>query len=42
MIFAIADLHLDSIGDKSMAVFGEHWRNHQNKIKEHWFARCRR
>ncbi|MDL2280695.1 metallophosphoesterase [Selenomonadales bacterium OttesenSCG-928-I06] len=39
-IFAIADLHLS--GDppyKPMTVFGHHWDNHWNKIKNDWYAR---
>lgn len=36
MIFGIADLHFDSIGDKSMDIFGENWIDHENKIINNW------
>lgn len=36
MIFGIADLHFDSIGDKSMDIFGGNWINHENKIINNW------
>lgn len=36
MIFGIADLHFDSIGDKSMDIFGENWIDHENKIIKNW------
>lgn len=36
MIFGIADLHFDSIGDKSMDIFGENWIDHENQIIENW------
>ena len=35
-VFAIADLHLEGGQDKPMGVFGEHWDNHWDKIKESW------
>lgn len=39
-IFAIADLHLGfGIKDKSMDIFGNHWKNHENKIKEDWLKK---
>lgn len=36
MIYAIADLHLDHTGKKSMEVFGKAWENYQGKIKDYW------
>lgn len=36
MIYAIADLHLDHTEEKSMEVFGEGWKDYQNKIFSHW------
>ncbi len=36
MVFAIADLHFDSIGDKPMDIFGENWEDHENKIISNW------
>lgn len=35
-IYGIADLHLDSIGEKPMDVFGVNWINHEKKIFESW------
>lgn len=36
-VWAIADLHLSfGVPDKEMHVFGENWRNHPDKIKNHW------
>lgn len=35
-IYAISDLHLSFDEDKPMDIFGEHWENHQEKIKENW------
>lgn len=36
MIFGIADLHFDNIGDKSMDIFGENWIDHEDKIINNW------
>ncbi len=36
MVFAIADLHFDSIGDKPMNIFGDNWENHEDKIMDSW------
>ena len=38
-IFAIGDLHLDSIGDKPMDIFGARWEGHFDKIGLDWRAR---
>jgi predicted phosphohydrolase len=36
-IFAIADLHLDTLSnEKSMEVFGNRWRNYVEKIEKNW------
>ncbi len=35
-VFAIADLHLAGSQDKPMGIFGEHWDNHWDKIKQNW------
>ncbi|SDY96685.1 hypothetical protein SAMN05660462_01373 [Proteiniborus ethanoligenes] len=35
-IYGIADLHLDSAGDKPMDIFGHNWINHQEKIFSNW------
>ncbi len=36
MIYAIADLHLDSLGEKPMDIFGENWIDHEEKIFAWW------
>jgi len=36
--FALADLHLGHAVDKPMDPFGEHWRDHTQKIAENWRA----
>ncbi|MCI5840244.1 MAG: metallophosphoesterase, partial [Peptoniphilaceae bacterium] len=36
MIYALADLHLDSTEKKSMTVFGNDWENYQKRIFENW------
>ncbi|CAG7839708.1 hypothetical protein CLOHAE12215_01122 [Clostridium haemolyticum] len=35
-LYAISDLHLSLNSDKPMDVFGEHWYNHHERIKENW------
>ena len=35
-LFAISDLHLSLSGDKPMDVFGDRWKQHHHKLKEHW------
>ena len=36
-VWTIADLHLSfGIPNKSMAIFGEKWLNHPEKIRSHW------
>ena len=35
-IFSISDLHLSSVADKPMAVFGPGWEGHLEKIKTDW------
>ncbi len=35
-LYAIADLHLASSGEKPMDIFGEKWSNHHEKIKDNW------
>ncbi|WP_099203098.1 metallophosphoesterase [Miniphocaeibacter massiliensis] len=36
MIFSISDLHLDYTGKKSMDLFGDNWRNYEQKIFSNW------
>jgi predicted phosphohydrolase len=38
-LYAISDLHLALSGDKPMHVFGEHWLNHDEKIKNNWISK---
>lgn len=40
-IFAIGDLHLSHARPKPMSIFGEHWRDHAEKIALNWGAIAR-
>lgn len=40
-LYAIADLHLASSGEKPMDIFGEKWSNHHEKIKDNWLQKIR-
>ncbi|HCX03046.1 MAG TPA: serine/threonine protein phosphatase, partial [Clostridiales bacterium] len=35
-IYAISDLHLDYEKEKPMDIFGECWKNHEEKIFDNW------
>ena len=35
-IFTIADLHLSYSEPKPMDIFGNNWKNHEEKIKKNW------
>ncbi|MGL5148994.1 MAG: metallophosphoesterase [Clostridium sp.] len=35
-LYAISDLHLAFNAEKPMDIFGEHWSNHDEKIKKNW------
>ncbi|MCD8499147.1 MAG: metallophosphoesterase [Clostridiales bacterium] len=35
-LFVLADPHLANGVDKPMAVFGSHWNNHTERIRENW------
>ncbi len=35
-IWALGDLHLPSTRQKTMAIFGPRWENHQEKIERNW------
>ena len=37
-IYAISDLHLSFKNSKPMDIFGEVWKEHENKIKQDWEA----
>lgn len=39
MIYALADLHLDYSGQKPMGIFGNVWKNHEEKIFTAWKER---
>lgn len=38
-IFAIGDLHLSTVVDKPMDIFGPGWDNHFDRIKEDWLKK---
>lgn len=38
-LFAISDLHLALSGEKPMDVFGIHWLNHDEKIRNNWLQK---
>ena len=38
-LYAISDLHLALGGNKPMDVFGEHWYEHHEKIKNNWLCK---
>lgn len=35
-IWGISDLHLSFSSDKPMDIFGDHWRDHAQKMAHHW------
>lgn len=38
-VFAIGDLHLSGADPKPMDIFGSHWGNHFERIREDWLQR---
>ena len=40
-IYAIGDLHLSFSTNKPMDIFGENWRNHEEKIKQDWLLKVK-
>ncbi len=40
-IYAIADLHLSFNNNKPMDVFGEEWKDHEQKIAEDWMKKVK-
>lgn len=38
-IFSISDLHLSLFREKTMDIFGEHWKDHHEKVKRDWEKR---
>ncbi|MCA9508252.1 MAG: metallophosphoesterase [Myxococcales bacterium] len=35
-VFGISDLHLSFSSDKPMDIFGDHWRNHADRMADEW------
>ena len=40
-VYAIGDLHLSNAQPKAMDIFGDHWKNHFEKISSDWNARVK-
>ena len=40
-IYAIGDLHLSLAKDKPMSIFGENWKEHEQKIKKNWLEKVK-
>lgn len=40
-LFAIGDLHLSTVSDKPMNIFGDNWKNHDEKIFDDWKKKVR-
>ena len=40
-IYAIGDLHLSFKNAKPMDIFGENWKNHEEKIKQDWLKKVK-
>ncbi len=40
-IYAIGDLHLSGHSSKPMSIFGDHWIDHENKIKKSWIKKVK-
>ena len=40
-IYTIADLHLSFLENKPMNIFGDNWKDHEEKIKENWMKKVR-
>lgn len=40
-IYAVSDLHLSLNSPKPMDIFGEGWRNHEEKIKKDWLNKVK-
>ncbi|SET15857.1 hypothetical protein SAMN05660297_01536 [Natronincola peptidivorans] len=40
-LYAIGDLHLSNYVDKPMDIFGPHWENHHEKIRQSWWDTVR-
>ncbi len=40
-IYAIGDLHLSFANSKPMDIFGDKWKNHEEKIKKDWLSKVK-
>ncbi len=40
-IYTIGDLHLSFHQSKPMEIFGDHWKNHEEKIKKDWMEKVK-
>lgn len=40
-IYAIGDLHLSFANPKPMNIFGDNWKNHEEKIKQDWLSKVK-
>lgn len=40
-IYAIGDLHLSFDTSKPMDIFGDNWKDHENKIKQNWIEKVK-
>ncbi|WP_138205511.1 metallophosphoesterase [Haloimpatiens lingqiaonensis] len=40
-LYALSDLHLSLSADKPMDIFGENWRDHDEKIKNNWINKIK-
>lgn len=40
-IYTIADLHLSFLENKPMNIFGDNWKDHEEKIKDNWMKKIK-
>ena len=40
-IYTIADLHLSFNNPKPMDIFGDNWKNHEERLKEDWISKVK-
>ena len=40
-IYTIADLHLYFNNPKPMDIFGDNWKNHEERLKEDWMSKVK-
>lgn len=40
-IYTIADLHLSFSNPKPMDIFGDNWKNHEERLKEDWISKVK-